>query len=105
MNIRIGRSRKNDFVIENMTVSREHAVLEVVDGNIILRDTGSASGTYIVAAGGVLEKTTYKVVSESDTIQLGDERLLVKTILEQASIKNREARYERNPITGEIIKK
>ena len=104
MIIRIGRAKGNDFVVDNLTVSRDHAVLEIVDGQIILRDTGSRSGTYVIENGRV-ERTTYKAVSEDDTILVGNESLRVKTIIEQASRKNRAAVYERNPITGEIVKK
>lgn len=104
MIIRIGRSRKNDYIVENMNASREHAMLEVVDGNIVLKDVGSKLGTYVVV-NGQPEKTTYKVVSEADTIMIGSERLSVKSIIERASRKNREAVYERNPLTGEIVKK
>lgn len=104
MIIRIGRSKNNDVVINNMTVSREHAVLEVVDGRITLRDAGSRGGTYVVIDGKP-EKTSYKIVSETDQFQLGSEILTVKSVIEQASKKSREATYERNPVTGEIIRK
>lgn len=47
--IKIGKSPENDFVINNPTVSRSHAVLTVADDNrhAILRDLGSKNGTYV----------------------------------------------------------
>lgn len=47
--IRIGKSQENDFVINNPTVSRNHAMLTVADDNrhAILRDLGSKNGTYV----------------------------------------------------------
>ena len=102
--IKIGRSPNNDYVVNNMTVSREHAVLEVDDGHIIVKDVGSKSGTYVVV-NDKLEKTSYKEVTERDVIIVGDEKLYVKDIISAASKKNREAVYVRNPLTGEIVKK
>lgn len=105
MIIKIGRARENDVVIDNRTVSRSHATLEIEDGQIVLKDLGSASGTYVVAAGGQMERTNYMVVRENDMIVLGNEQLLVKELIEQVSKVNRETTYERNPLTGEIVKK
>ena len=90
MIIKIGRSPNNDYVVNNMTVSREHAVLEVDDGHIIVKDVGSKSGTYVVVDD-KLEKTSYKEVTERDVIIVGDEKLYVKDIVSAASKKNREA--------------
>lgn len=47
--IKIGKSPDNDFVINNLTVSRHHAVLIIADDNkhAILKDLGSKNGTYV----------------------------------------------------------
>lgn len=104
MIIKIGRGPSNDFVVNNMTVSRQHAVLEIIDGHIVIKDAGSKSGTYVVV-GDSIEKTTYKEVTERDVIIVGDEKLYVRDIIAAVSKKNREAVYKRNPMTGEIVKK
>jgi hypothetical protein len=45
--ITIGRSPESVIVIPDPTVSRRHAVIERVDGKIVLRDLGSTNGTYV----------------------------------------------------------
>ena len=43
----IGRGRDCDIVIEDVTVSREHAELRRRDGGYVLVDGGSLNGTYL----------------------------------------------------------
>ena len=43
----IGRTPGNDIVIDNVGVSRRHAVIRVQGGKAILEDLGSANGTFI----------------------------------------------------------
>lgn len=47
--IKIGKSQENNYVINNPTVSRNHAELIVADDNrhAILRDLGSKNGTFV----------------------------------------------------------
>lgn len=104
MIIKIGRAPSNDIVLENRTVSREHATLTITDGKIVVTDLNSASGTYVAVAGS-LSRVSYHEVSDSDTVLFGDERCLVRDLLDQAKDRNRAVVYERNPITGEIIRK
>lgn len=103
MIITIGRGPKNDIVLENRTVSREHATLEVVDGRILVTDLGSRSGTYL-AVGDKLHRATYHEVKEEHVILFGSERCLVGDLIRRITEKNREVVYRRNPLTGEIIK-
>ncbi len=104
MIIKIGRAPSNDIVLENRTVSREHATLTITDGKIVVTDLNSASGTYIVSAGS-LSRVSYHEVGDNDTVLFGDERCLVRDLLDHAKDRNRGVVYERNPITGEIIRK
>lgn len=104
MIIKIGRDPKNDYAIDNMSVSRKHATLEITDGRIVLSDIGSKSGTFL-AKGGRLERITYMEVSERDVVLLGSERVVIRDIIRAVTEKNREVVYERNPLTGEVIKK
>ncbi|MDR2991985.1 MAG: FHA domain-containing protein [Burkholderiaceae bacterium] len=43
----IGRRFRNDIVIENLSVSGEHAVLEYTGSEMVLKDLGSTNGTYV----------------------------------------------------------
>ncbi|MBN1903450.1 FHA domain-containing protein [Candidatus Sumerlaeota bacterium] len=43
----IGRAKDNDIVIENLSVSRNHARIRKVDNKFILTDLNSANGTYV----------------------------------------------------------
>jgi len=45
--ITIGRSPESVIVVPDPTVSRRHAVIEQVDGRVVLRDLGSTNGTYV----------------------------------------------------------
>lgn len=48
--IRIGRSELNDLHLQSGFVSQFHAVIEVVDDQIILRDLGSTNGSIVSGA-------------------------------------------------------
>jgi pSer/pThr/pTyr-binding forkhead associated (FHA) protein len=43
----IGRAKDNDIVIENLSVSRNHARIRRVDNKFILTDLNSANGTFV----------------------------------------------------------
>lgn len=103
MIIRIGRSSRNDIVLDNPTVSREHATIEVGEGRIVITDLGSKSGTYL-AVGDKLQRATYHEVREEDFVLFGNERRCVGDLIRTVVEKNREAVYRRNPLTGEIVK-
>ena len=46
--VKIGRDRtKNQIIIENAIVSREHAWIGLEDGNVVIKDLNSQNGTYI----------------------------------------------------------
>ncbi len=46
-NICIGRARRNDIVIDDDTVSSQHAVVEEGQGRLLLGDSSSSNGTWI----------------------------------------------------------
>jgi hypothetical protein len=43
----IGRDPASDIFLNDITVSREHAVLESVGGDVTVSDAGSLNGTYV----------------------------------------------------------
>ena len=45
--IAIGRDMDNDIVINNLSVSRCHAIIQIRDGEIFVKDMASANGTFV----------------------------------------------------------
>lgn len=45
--ISIGRGPRNDLVLDRNGVSREHAVVELAGGRVVIRDLDSTNGTYV----------------------------------------------------------
>jgi pSer/pThr/pTyr-binding forkhead associated (FHA) protein len=63
----IGRSPENDVFLDDVTVSRKHAVLDRrEDGMFFVRDVGSLNGTYV--NGEQVEQTT---LASGDEVQIG----------------------------------
>lgn len=46
-NLKIGRSKNNDIILDQEGISGSHALLTVESGHVFIKDTGSAKGTYI----------------------------------------------------------
>jgi len=66
----IGRARDNDIVIENLSVSRNHARIRRIDGKYILTDLNSANGTFV---NGV--QITKTEVVDNDIVSIGKHKL------------------------------
>ena len=62
----LGRRPYNDIVIDNLAVSGEHAVLQLVGGNVFLEDLNSTNGTYI--NGKAVKK---QLLQHNDTVEIG----------------------------------
>lgn len=69
--VSVGRARDNDIVIENLSVSRNHARLKKQDGKFILTDMNSANGTLV---NGVRVSKTE--VAHNDEITVGKHTLI-----------------------------
>lgn len=83
--INIGRSHSNDCVLDNPTVSRNHAILVVdSDGlNATLRDLNSSQGTFV---NGSKQKITSDVrVAMTDIVRFGSEAMQISAIIEKAN--------------------
>ena len=63
----IGRSPQCDVFLNDMTVSREHAVIEPLDGTFSIRDTNSFNGVWVNNAN-VEDKY---ILTHGDIIQIG----------------------------------
>jgi len=63
---KIGRAASNDFVIEEDTVSAEHAKIMEKDGKFFVQDLGSTNGTFVNG-----EQVIRQQLKELDIIKLG----------------------------------
>jgi len=64
--VRIGRHPEAHVLLDDVTVSRRHALLTTVDGHVVLTDQASLNGTYV---GG--ERVDSHVLTDGDEIQIG----------------------------------
>ena len=62
----IGRNPESDIFLDDITVSRKHAVLKKVGKDFRIKDSGSLNGSYI--NGEIVENATFK---DGDRIQIG----------------------------------
>jgi pSer/pThr/pTyr-binding forkhead associated (FHA) protein len=69
--IAIGRDPLSDIFLDDVTVSRKHAVINVKDSEFILKDAGSLNGTYV---NGV--RLDQVVLNHGDQLQVGKYKLL-----------------------------
>lgn len=64
--VRIGRHPEAHVLLDDVTVSRRHAILTAVDGRVVLTDQASLNGTYVTG-----ERVDSHVLSDGDEIQIG----------------------------------
>ena len=62
----LGRRPYNDIVIDNLAVSGEHAVLQMVASDVFIEDLNSTNGTYI--NGKAVKK---QLLTHNDTVEIG----------------------------------
>ena len=62
----LGRRPYNDIVIDNLAVSGEHAVLQMVGSEVFIEDLNSTNGTYI--NGKAVKK---QLLAHNDTVEIG----------------------------------
>ena len=62
----LGRRPYNDIVIDNLAVSGEHAVLQMVGTDVFIEDLNSTNGTYI--NGKAVKK---QLLAHNDTVEIG----------------------------------
>jgi hypothetical protein len=66
----LGRRPYNDIVIDNLAVSGEHAVLQMVGADVFIEDLNSTNGTYI--NGKAVKK---QLLANNDTVEIGKYKL------------------------------
>lgn len=62
----LGRRPYNDIVIDNLAVSGEHGVLQMVGSDVFIEDLNSTNGTYI--NGKAIKK---QLLAHNDTVEIG----------------------------------
>lgn len=66
----LGRRPYNDIVIDNLAVSGEHAVLQMMGNEVYLEDLNSTNGTYV--NGKAIKK---QLLQNNDTVEVGKYRI------------------------------
>ena len=74
----LGRRPYNDIVIDNLAVSGEHAVLQMVGTDVFIEDLNSTNGTYI--NGKAVKK---QLLTHNDTVEIG--KYKIKYLLEDGT--------------------
>jgi hypothetical protein len=74
----LGRRPYNDIVIDNLAVSGEHAVLQMVGSDVFIEDLNSTNGTYI--NGKAVKK---QLLTHNDTVEIG--KYKIKFLLEDGT--------------------
>src|SRR5579872_2974157 len=69
----LGRSRDNDIFIVDPSVSRHHAILEVREGKLVVRDTGSTNGTFVNG-----ERVQLRTLQPGDVVAFGKTHMRVE---------------------------
>lgn len=69
--IALGRDPISEIFLNDITVSRKHAIIELVDEKFMIKDVGSLNGTYI---NGV--RLDEAVLNHGDQLQIGKYKLL-----------------------------
>lgn len=74
----LGRRPYNDIVIDNLAVSGEHAVLQMVGADVFIEDLNSTNGTYI--NGKAIKK---QLLVHNDTVEIG--KYKIKYLVDEGS--------------------
>ena len=72
----LGRRPYNDIVIDNLAVSGEHAVLQMLGQDVFIEDLNSTNGTYI--NGKAIKK---QMLAHNDTVEIG--KYKIKYLVEE----------------------
>jgi pSer/pThr/pTyr-binding forkhead associated (FHA) protein len=84
--LRIGRTPDNDIVIDNLAVSRLHAMIEEDKGSVFVRDCDSLNGTEVNG-----ERITRAKLQDGDEIKIGKHTILFRVPFGHAIVPEAEA--------------
>ena len=71
----IGRSSENNIILDDITISRKHALLSVSNKNIKIQDNNSTNGIYVNN-----ENINDCILKSGDKIQIGKYLLLLTEV-------------------------
>jgi len=86
--IAIGRDMDNDIVINNLAVSRCHAILQIHNGKVTVKDMASANGTFING-----QKIEESVLEQGDLMLIG-KHILKLELEEKPEIPDKQGKKE-----------
>ena len=69
--LKIGRDPDNDIFLDDITVSRKHALIKHKKGNLVISDVGSLNGTYLNH-----ERVDEAYLDNKDEIQIGKFKMI-----------------------------
>lgn len=72
--ITVGRDTRADILLDDATVSRQHAVFRRQGGNFIIEDAGSLNGTYVN-----MKRVDSATLKSGDSIMIGKFRMVFFT--------------------------
>ncbi|MCI1914682.1 MAG: FHA domain-containing protein [Bifidobacteriaceae bacterium] len=72
--VTVGRDTSADILLDDATVSRQHAVFHRVDNHYVIKDAGSLNGTYVN-----MERVDSAELKSGDSIMIGKFRMLYFT--------------------------
>jgi hypothetical protein len=70
---RVGRNTESDIFLVDPSVSRNHALLDVQDGRLIVRDAGSSNGTFVNG-----ERVQLRALRAGDVVAFGKTEMRVE---------------------------
>lgn len=70
---RVGRVKENEIFIVDPSVSRNHAMLELQDGKLVVRDMASTNGTFVNG-----ERVQLRTLKAGDVVAFGKTQMLVE---------------------------
>jgi hypothetical protein len=70
---RVGRNTESDIFLVDPSVSRNHALLDVQDGSLVVRDAGSSNGTFVNG-----ERIERRTLRAGDVVAFGKTEMRVE---------------------------
>jgi pSer/pThr/pTyr-binding forkhead associated (FHA) protein len=67
----VGRSQEADILLDDISVSRRHAVFTLTDDGVVVKDIGSLNGTYVNR-----QMVDKQLLQAGDEVQIGKFRLV-----------------------------
>jgi hypothetical protein len=73
--VSIGRHPESDIFLDDVTVSRRHALVRLMDGAYQVEDAGSLNGTYVNQ-----NRVEHAALNDGDEVQVGKFKLVFRSV-------------------------